>query len=139
MDYICQFMYVEQFMHVTGFIHFLFKDFYHINNDYCKVFFICFSCVGIFRACCGSFAGSSGGILFWLLLIFFLCWRLCNWGWEDCSSSYQYLVVSSLGKCFVLCSVSFLFLCSGCRKIFRGTDWLGHWGFRLNMLQDFGS
>lgn len=51
-----------------------------------NAFFLCFSCVGIFRACCGRFTKcgriTGGDIIPWLRLIVFLPWYLgiCVWG-----------------------------------------------------------
>jgi hypothetical protein len=37
-------------------IHFLFEDFYHLYIVGFKIFFLCFSYLGIFMACCGKIA-----------------------------------------------------------------------------------
>lgn len=42
-----------------GFIHFLFKGLYHLHYVDFKIFFLCFNCVGIARACCSRLAGLS--------------------------------------------------------------------------------
>lgn len=75
-----------------GFIHFLFKDLYHHHIVGCNVFFLNFSCLGIFSACCGLIGG-----IWWRHILgsyWFLHWRLDISVWGSCRSRLWFLCFS---------------------------------------------
>ena len=68
-----------------GFINFLLKSIKHLEKGGFKVMLLYFCCIRISMACCSRRAGiSDGAMLYWLLLIIFLCFPSpsgCFWCW----------------------------------------------------------
>ena len=87
------------------FMYFLFKDPYHFHIVGFKVFFLGFSHIGMFSTFVVILLISKRDILFWMLLIVFLCFHLGIQDWDDyrcgCFCLY-WMNVLSLGFCFLL-------------------------------------
>ena len=82
-------------------IHFLLRDHYHFHKVDCKVVFLCFSHVRIFRACCNCMVGLSWWHIAPAMQIVFVHWLLGIWICSDYRSRCQVLGLSLLDGCFL--------------------------------------